>query len=413
MNLTEWFIYLNNLPSGLTNRSLAQVRHAAEKLDLLNVASKIITVGGTNGKGSCVVFLEAIMLSAGYTTGAFISPHILRYNERIRLNGKDITNDCLIQAFAAVHAAIHDIELSYFEFTLLVALYTYKQYQLDILILEVGLGGRFDAVNILDADIAIITTVSLDHTQILGNTKEAIGYEKAGIMRANRPIIFGDLSVPKVIYEQAKKIGAILHLKPNSPIYPVIAKNVARDDQSNTHLHLPRANAETALLAINLLQHNFGFNVTSSAIDKGLQTAFLSCRYQIFNFNNREIILDVAHNEASAKLLAQNLGKNKLAGRTIAVMSMFGDKDIISVIQVLNKTINKWYISALDTNRGASLEQLTHSLQVAKVDNYIAMASVEASFRQALAECQMVDRIVVFGSFRTVAIILEIIKNES
>lgn len=435
MDLNSWLTYLNNLPSGLANKSLDRVKSIAKKLDLLNFTSKIITVGGTNGKGSCTVFLESILLSAGYKTGAFISPHLLRYNERIRLNGKDIDDASLIQAFEVIYTTItgHNFNsviasavyeaiqvsmsldchgaksvprnderpLSYFEFTLLVALYIFKQQGLGILILEVGLGGRFDAVNILDSDIAIITTISLDHTQILGNTKEAIGYEKAGIMRANKPIIFGDLDVPKVIYEQAEKSGAILYLKP-------------RNDEiefAMTNLKLPKANAETALIAIKLLQDNLGFNITQDAISTGLEQAFLPGRYQSFVFNNKEVILDVAHNAESAGLLAENLIKSKPKGRTIAVMSMLSDKDILRVMQVLNKTINKWYISALDTNRAASLSQLKQSLQMAKVENYIATTSIEASFKQALAECQIIDRIVVFGSFHTVAIILEIIKK--
>lgn len=406
MNLNNWLIYLENLPSGLNNKSLARAKDIARQLDLLDFAAKIITVGGTNGKGSCVVFLESILLNAGYKTGAFISPHLLCYNERIRLNGKDIDDASLIQAFAIVDCCTNntcnnDRSLSYFEFTLLTALYIFKQQKLDILILEVGLGGRFDAVNILDSDIAIITTISLDHTQILGNTREAIGYEKAGIMRANKPIIFGDLKVPKTIYEQAKKSGAVLYCKYDT------------NELNSVQLKLPIASAKTALMAINLLQNDFKFNITQNAISRGLKQAFLPGRYQSFIFNKKEVILDVAHNEESAKLLARNLIKHKPKGRTIAIMSQLCDKDIVRTMQALTKIINKWYISTLDTNRAASFEQLTQGLREIKADNYVLATSIRVAFKQALAECEITDRIVVFGSFHTIAIILEIIKNES
>src|SRR3990172_9215928 len=184
MGLADWLQYLESLPSGLTNKSLDNVKNVANKLNLLNFTGKIITVVGTNGKGSCVVFLESILLQAGLKVGAYISPHLLHYNERIRLNGKDVDTKILCQAFATIKMECTGVILSYFEFTTLTALFIFKKQKPDVLLLEAGLGGRFDAVNILESDISIITTISLEHTQILGNTKEAIGYEKSGIMRS-------------------------------------------------------------------------------------------------------------------------------------------------------------------------------------------------------------------------------------
>lgn len=406
MNLTAWLQYLETLPSGLNNSSLVNVKNIAQKLGLLSFSGKIITVGGTNGKGSCVVFLEAILLAAGYKTGAFISPHILRYNERIRLNGKDIDDATLCQIFAQIDKVRADIVLSYFEFSTLAALAIFKKKKVDVLILEVGLGGSYDAVNILDADIAIITTISLDHTKILGNTREAIGREKAGIMRALKPIICGDINVPKSICTAANKIKAILYSANKDFFY--IQQNgswnwqFAKTNIKNLPLpKLPIANAATALMAIKLLQKDI--KIPKKAITIGLKKAFLPGRWQHIIVANKEIIFDVAHNPESVALLAQNLSGLASMGRILAVVSMLRDKDITTTLQPLTKIVDKWYFGILTGVRAASAKLLTRSLVKAGGSDFVVLPTVREALQQAIAECGVKDRIVIFGSFHTVA----------
>lgn len=400
MNLTSWLKYLETFPSGVNNNSLDNIKKVAHKLNLLNFykkySGKIIIVGGTNGKGSCVVSLESILLAAGYRTGAFISPHLLRYNERIRLNGADIDNRNLIQAFRQVEQARADIILSYFEFSALAALAIFKKQNIDILILEVGLGGRFDSVNILDADIAIITTVSCDHTSILGDTREAIGYEKAGIMRAFKPVICGDVNIPKSVSNFANKTKAILY---SAPCLKSLKNNSIT------------ANTPTVLMTIKLLQQDF--KISKIAINAGLKKAFLPGRLQRITIANKEIILDVAHNPEAATLLAQNLAeiKCKSKGHILAVMSMLSDKDITATLKTMAKIIDKWYLGALTDIRATCTAQLAQCLLKAGGSNFIIFSTIAKALQQAIAECGEKDRIVMFGSFRTIADGLEVITN--
>lgn len=406
MNLTSWLRYLETLPAGLNNNSLIRVKNIAEKLDLLNFSKKTIIVGGTNGKGSCVIFLEAILQEAGYRTGAFISPHVLRYNERIRCNGKDIDDESLCKAFTEIDKISADSPISYFEFTTLAALVIFKRQLLDILILEVGLGGRCDPVNILDADIAIITTISLDHVKILGSTRETIGHEKAGIMRQFKPIVCGDDNIPQSVYIAADKIKATLY-SVNQYFRYTKQKNSwcwysMQGSIKNLPLpKLPIANAVTALMAIKLLQQDF--KITKKAIVNGLEKAFLPGRWQHMIVSSKTIIFDVAHNPESAVLLAQNLIKNSAKGRTLAVMSMLNDKDIPATLQVLVAIIDKWYLGNILSVRAASTEQLSRYLQELGGKKVVVLPTVTEALQQAIAECRRKDRIVVFGSFHTVA----------
>ncbi|CAL7962904.1 bifunctional folylpolyglutamate synthetase/dihydrofolate synthetase [Gammaproteobacteria bacterium] len=406
IGLTAWLHYLETLPSGLNNNSLVGVKSIAQKLGLLSFSGKIIVVGGTNGKGSCVVFLEAILLAAGLKTGAFLSPHVLRYNERIRLNGKDIDDATLCQIFTQIENARGDTVLSYFEFSTLTALAIFKKKKIDVLILEVGLGGRFDAVNILDADIAVITTISLDHTKILGNTREAIGREKAGIMRAFKPVICGDANVPKSIYAVAKQTKAILY-SPNEDFGFMLQNGYWCWYSAKNKINklpwpkLPIASARVALMVIKLLQKDL--KIPKKAIVTGLKKAFLPGRLQRIIVVNKEIIFDVAHNPESAALLAQNLVKQASKGRSLAVLSMLSDKNITATLKPLTKIVDKWYLGALTGSRATSTKQLTRCLAKAGASNFVALPTVARALQQAIAECGIKDRIVVLGSFHTVA----------
>lgn len=419
MNLNNWLQYLETLPSGLKNNSLLNIKNIAQELDLLNCFKKVIIVGGTNGKSSSVIFLEAILLAAGYKTGAYISPHILRYNERIRINGRDVDDKTLCQTFNKINIVRADTALSYFEFSTLAALTIFKKQKVDVLILEVGLGGRFDAVNILNADVAIITTISLDHTQILGNTREAIGREKAGIMRAFKPIVCGDPKIPKSIRAAAKKTKAVLY-SVNKDFSYIRQKNRWSWQSSLMVLKnlplpkLPIANAATVLMAIKLLQNDLV--IPKRAIIAGLKKAFLPGRAQRIIIANKEVIFDVAHNPESAALLAKNLIERRPEGRILAVVSMLSDKDITATLRKLTKLVNKWYIGLLTGARATSAKRLKQCLIKAGGVNFVLFSSIAQALHQAIAECNKKDKIVVFGSFHTVAEGLNLerrLKNES
>jgi dihydrofolate synthase / folylpolyglutamate synthase len=475
--LHEWLAYLETFPTGFAITNLEHVQLVAKKLQINSFPCPVIIVAGTNGKGSCVAFLEKIYLNAGYKTAAYISPHIIKYNERIRLNGHDVDDNSLCKTFDLIENTRtninHPTNLSYFEFTTLAALYIFKQHHPDIIILEVGLGGRLDAVNIIDADIAVITTISLDHTQLLGKTRDAIGKEKAGIMRANKPVVCGDFDPPTIIYKEASAIKAPLYCINQD--FSFTATNHDWTWQYNSTIiknlpltRLPLQNAATALMAVYLLQTKL--SVPTKAIVAGLAQAFLPGRLQIITIllenknseltpidpsnlnlgkarsqqasgvyeviheereqeqqhsinskcagyiNNRQIILDVAHNPESTSLLAHNLAAMSMRGnQTVAVVSMLKDKDICSSLQPIAHLIDKWFISTLNTPRAATQQQLRTNLETIGVHplKIQSCTNIQEALQQAIASTEKNDRIVAFGSFYVIATILQIFYNQA
>lgn len=292
MTIHDWLDYLETLPSGFTITSLDHVKHVAAQLKLRKFTCPVIVVAGTNGKGSCVAFLEKIYSAAGYKTATYTSPHVIKYNERIRLNGQNVDDNDLCTALNAVKNAKNNTNLSYFEFTTLTALYLFQQYNPDIIILEVGLGGRLDAVNIVDADIAIITTISFDHTQLLGKTREDIGKEKSGIMRTNKPVICGDFDPPSSIYQQAANINSHLYCANRDFTFTTTHNDWTWQHNSITLKnlplpHLPLQNAATALMAIQLMQQKLPVPLT--AIAAGLSQAKLLGRLQTIEIDYSQI----------------------------------------------------------------------------------------------------------------------------
>ena len=406
-NLAVWLQYLDSLPSGLAHKSLNHLKIIAQELDVLSFSSRVITVAGTNGKGSTVAFLESILLAAGFKTCAYISPHLLHYNERIRLNGMAVDAKTLCRAFALVehHRAKANIILSYFEYSTLAALVIFKKQKPDFLILEVGLGGKFDAVNIVDGDISIITTISFDHIQILGNTRDAIGREKAGIMRPFKPAICG-INMPESIYLAARNTKSILYGLNKDFTYFEKEDfwNWCFGDEVLIDLpftRLPIMDAALALMAIKLLSQDF--KILPKTIISGLKNAFLPGRFQRLKISGREIIFDVAHNFEAATLLATNLLKESSSGRILAVVSMLKDKDIVAILKPLVAIVDQWYVGLLNNVRAAKEPQLLQCLQDAGIKNFALLPTVAISLQQAIAECQEKDKIVVFGSFYTVA----------
>lgn len=407
MVLSEWLQYLESLPRRLKSSSLEQLKNIGESLDLLTLSSKIITVAGTNGKGSCVKFLESILLEAGISVGAYTSPHLLRYNERVRLNGKEIDDSSLVNAFEVIKNSCKDDVLSYFAFSTLAALYIFKSEKPDVVILEVGLGGRFDPVNIIDSDIAVITTVAFDHTQILGETLDRIGYEKAGIIRPFKPVVCGD-NMPDSVVNMANDLKADIYvlgrdfefteLKNWGQASPARTGSVKR---RQTPIQLPAKSAAIALMVIKLLQKDF--IISADAIVSGLKDSFLPGRFQREIIMGKEVIFDVAHNNEAASLLATNLREIKGNSRVFAIVGILEDKDIRGILTPLLDLIDFWYLPKLAVARAAANTKLSVILQELVVNKFCLSDTVELSLQQAIAQCQEKDKILLFGSFYTVA----------
>lgn len=410
-DLDSWLSYLEDSSKTAKAIGLERVTQVANKLQLLPFPHFTITVAGTNGKGSNVALLEQVLLSAGNKVATFTSPHLLIYNERIRINGKNIDDESLCQAFAIIENARDNTPLNYFEFSTLAALYLFKKIKLDIVILEVGMGGRFDATNIVDTDLAIISTIALDHMQHLGSTREAIGFEKAGIIRKNKPVVCGDFAVPDSIRKQAEKLSAPLYCVNEMYSYETTTENIwswQSDNQSYKNLPVPTIalqNAACAIQALNLLPKKF--KITEETLIDGLKKVFVPARLQIFD-KNIELIFDVAHNPAAGEWLADNLKKLPTCNKTFAVVGMLTDKDQENTLKALIKIIDHWATTNLDLPRGENGEELAAILKKLGANRVESHANPVEAFQAVRQQATTKDRIVIFGSFKTVAQIIKL-----
>jgi dihydrofolate synthase/folylpolyglutamate synthase len=369
-----------------------------------------ITVGGTNGKGSTCAFLERILLEAGYRVGLYTSPHLLRYNERVRVQGEDADDATLAASFERVEEARGDTPLTYFEFATLAALAIFAQAKVEAAILEVGLGGRLDAVNIVDADCAIVSSVDLDHQAYLGRDRESIGFEKAGIFRAKRPAIFADTDPPRSLVEHAEAIGADLQLLGRDFRYEAQERQWDFIGRRGARRALPipalrgrwqLKNASAALAALGELAHRLP--VSLGEIKRGLTLVRLPGRLQSLP-GRPAIVLDVGHNPHAARSLADGLGDMGFFENTFAVFGMLADKDIAGVVEAVRPRIDRWFVAAPEGDRAASAEQLARAIaDRAPGAPTRSFATVTAALRAAKDEAGPNDRIVVFGSFLTVA----------
>lgn len=384
-----------------------------DRLELAQLPFAVVTVTGTNGKGSTVAMLEQALHAAGYRVGAYTSPHLIDYNERVRLGTHEVSDAELCAAFERVEAARAATSLTYFEFGTLAAVELFRLRNVDIAILEVGLGGRLDAVNAWDADVAIVASVGIDHTDWLGPDRESIGAEKAGIFRADRCAICGDPDPPHSLLRHAAQIGARL-------------RQLGRDfsfersdggwswragDRVIAGLPYPAMrgdyqlrNAACVLMALDCLAGRFPVKIAD--IRAGLLNAVLPGRFQ--TLPGRPIrVLDVAHNPQAAEALARTLRAQPAAGRTIAVCAMLRDKPIAEVLAIVAPLIARWHVAGLGGERGTSAEDMHQALTQAGVRDAVALhVDVEQAYAAALAEAGDDDRIVVFGSFHTVGAIL-------
>lgn len=413
-----WLTYIESLHPKSIAMGLSRVREVAQRLHL-RYPFTVVTVGGTNGKGSTCALLEQIYIAAGYQVGCYTSPHLIRYNERVRFNGIEISDALLCDAFRAVEQARGDIALTYFEMGTLAALWAFEQSSLDVLILEVGLGGRLDAVNIVDADCAIVTNVDLDHMEFLGDTREAIGREKAGIYRQQQISICGDPDPPIALLEYAKQLETPLaRFKVDFQMRLLDAQAVYEDASGQLTVGPLRLkgeyqwqNAASVIFAVRALNHRLPVNA-QVMLDAIRQTEVCG-RFQYWH-QQPDIILDVAHNPHAARALLSNLKQLQMDGVCIhAVFSMLSDKDIASVVNVLAEAIDQWHVATILHPRAASADYLEASLrQVVAADRISLYADLKSALQSAYKNASKNDKIIVFGSFFTVAAILDMNHHE-
>lgn len=408
--LNEWLHYIETIHPQSIVFGLDRIRLVAKRLNVLEFSCPVVTIGGTNGKGSCVAIIEAIMIQSGYRVGAYTSPHLMQFNERIRLNNQMVDDVTLCEAFCAVEKAREKTLLTYFEFSTLVALYIFKTAKPDIILLEVGMGGRLDAVNIIDPSIAIISTISLDHTKWLGSSREAIGLEKAGIIRAGRPIICGDYVPPHSVIERAKILKANLYLLGHDFHYSERGDHwewQSGDWSFKLSMPaLPTQNVATALRAVQLLSDNF--KIDEETVKQCAATTKIWGRFQRIK---DDFILDVAHNPAATKWLFNRINALELPGQIHAVVGMLAEKDIENTLLPLKPLISQWYVCDLAEKRAASAHLLKENLKNLGVVKCKTYPSVKEGLSFAIKEKNTDDVILVFGSFHTVSDALKILDT--
>ncbi|HEX4885183.1 MAG TPA: bifunctional tetrahydrofolate synthase/dihydrofolate synthase [Casimicrobiaceae bacterium] len=413
-DLAGWLALLETLHPKPIAMGLDRVRAVLDRMRIA-IDCPVITVAGTNGKGSTTAFCDAMLRAAGYRTGRYMSPHLARYNERVALDGEPAGDEALVEAFHAVEDARTAVEpatpLTYFEMGTLAALWLFARAKPEALVLEVGLGGRLDAVNVVDADVAVLTSVDLDHMEFLGPTREDIGREKAGIFRPGRPAVCGERAPPASVLAHAEAIGARLLLIGRD--YDGIVQGTQwryRGPGGDRHgLPVPAlrgdyqvGNAATAMAALGCLRDRLP--VDAGAIRDALVRIELPGRFQSLP-GRPAIVLDVAHNPHAARALAATLGTMGFHPRTVAVFAMLADKDIDGVIAPLAVRVDRWEVATLPGPRGAPASLLRDRLLAAGVaPSAIRMHDdPQSAYESAAAEAGEADRIVVFGSFLTVA----------
>jgi dihydrofolate synthase/folylpolyglutamate synthase len=412
--LDEWLAWQERLHPAAIELGLERVRRVLSALALPAFECPVITVGGTNGKGSCVAMLDSILRAAGLKVGTFTSPHLVRYNERIRIDGREATDIELIRAFERVSDARGEVSLTFFEYNALAALYLFRAAPLDAIILEVGMGGRLDAVNIIDPDVSLIVSIGIDHADWLGPTLEDIGREKAGIMRAHRPTVLGSATMPDSVRAAAGSLGAQLiepdrdfHWRRTGDTWSWRGRSAALDRLPPPALagSCQFANAAAVLAVIELLAPRLP--VDPAAIRIGLANVALPGRFQRIERNGVEWVLDVAHNVAAAQVLAGNLDEAPVAGRTLAAFGALRDKDVAGIVRLLAPRVSEWLLVDLAGERGLGAAELEQRAFAGVTANVEIAGRVEAALTIAERRAAPADRVVVFGSFHMVGPALE------
>ncbi len=410
--LGDWLAHLERLHPKTIELGLARVESVWARLGL-SIAFPIITVGGTNGKGSTCAFLECILRCAGYRVASYSSPHLLRYNERVRLDGMAVEDDALCAAFARVEAARGETPLTFFEFGTLAAMQMFVEAGVDVAVMEVGLGGRLDAVNLFEPSCAVVTNVGIDHIDYLGPTRASIGFEKAGIFRPRKAAICADRDPPARLLQHAHSIGADLRMigshfdcQAHPGHWDFLSASGHRKGLPWPALRgrMQLTNAATALAALDALRDRLP--VDMGAVRRALVEVELAGRFQVLP-GRPAVVLDVAHNPDAAHQLTENLAEHGKFAATFAVLGMLRDKDMKGVMQQLAAVTQRWFLADLSGPRAASAEQLQRVLTSIGDAARSSYASPAEAFEAARSIAQADDRIVVFGSFHTVAEVLE------
>jgi len=421
--LPDWLEYIERIHPKSIDMGLDRIRVVAQALKLGKPGRAVITVGGTNGKGSTVAFIEAIARAAGWKVGAYTSPHLLSYNERVRIDGADVSDESLIEAFEAIEAARGNTPLTYFEYGTLAALWLFERARLDLAILEVGLGGRLDATNIVDADVSVITTVDLDHQDYLGEDREQIGAEKVGIARAWKPLVLGDNDPPSSVLGHAYRIGAPTWRIANDFFFEPLPSSLDADGNAlparwlwreiGKRLELPvpqlaapvqLRNAAVAVAALRSLK-KLPKPLPRDAYSDGIANAHVGGRLQRFERDGVEIVVDVGHNPQAARALADWLRTAPAPGRVIAVYAALSDKDVAGVAEAMATVVDQWHLAGLaDAGpRGGDVEALAARLAGTAAAGAKRHETVAQALDAARAQAHVGDRVLVFGSFHTAA----------
>ena len=421
-SLEQWLSYLETIHNSEIDLGLTRIKHVGKKLNIDLGFATVITVAGTNGKGTTCAFLENALMAEGnhlshnnplhnithqQSVAVYSSPHIEHFNERLRINKQDVSDELLVEAFEQIEAVREDTSLTYYEYTTLAAFLVLMKVRPDFIILEVGLGGRLDATNMIDADIAVITTIDLDHQSFLGNNREVIGYEKAGIMRPNKFAVLGDTNPTESVQTYAKEINADIKIRKKDftieqeseeGLWQWCYKNITL--KKLTAPFIPQDNVATALMALSLLN----IDLTTEKVNNIIENTKVAGRTEMFE-DRCHVLLDVAHNPQAARHLAQYINEQKTLNnyqRVVAVVGVLEDKDITNILAPMTEIVEHWYLGGLPVPRSA-----TSALIAEKLTPYTSLFNcfdnVTQAFKMANSNRDKNDLIIVFGSFYTVA----------
>ena len=383
--LDDWLNWQETLMEETIVLGLDRVQVVYDRLFPDGVPYRVITIAGTNGKGSTVSFIDSIYRQSKFKIGRSTSPHLLKYNERYAIDGVDVSDEVIIKAFEQIETQRHDITLTYFEFSTLAALIIFAEANIDLAILEVGLGGRLDSVNVVDSDVSVITNVAIDHTDYLGDTREKIGREKAGVMRTSRPCICGDQDPPQSLLAYAKEI--------ETPVTFVYEGNRGEKGHEGAH---QRSNAAVAVETVKKLLDQFP--VSEEMISEGVRKASIKARFEKRYIADKTVILDVAHNPAAVKTLVETLSDSPM--ETVAIFSALIDKDIIDMVKLASESIRHWYLVPLSSDRAITSTELKKKFS--NPDSATICNDMNNAIEMSLA-LRDVERVVIFGSFYTIA----------
>ncbi|WP_111895192.1 bifunctional tetrahydrofolate synthase/dihydrofolate synthase [Acinetobacter sp. MB5] len=414
-SLFTWLNYWGHVHVTGIDLGLERVIPVAQKLKVTTTSAKVITVAGTNGKGSTTTTIAAILQQAGYKVALYQSPHIYRFNERVKISGLEASDQELIDAFVQVDQARREcgLSLSFFEATTLAAFLIFQQKQCDVWVLEIGLGGRLDVVNVIEPDVAVITNIGLDHVDWLGDTIEKIAFEKAGIIRPNIPVIFaGQQQLPQAIQDKAQECNAQLHVLNRDYFYQEQSEDTWLFATPASTLVLPKGhlaldNISTAVATVLVS----GLTISDQAIRQGIQAAKIAGRFEVRQIQNKTVIFDAGHNPHGVEFLLKQLQNfmqyNKQYSEVVAVFSMLADKDIDSVVELLNPVVSTWHIAELTVPRAAKLEKIQQALNNTTTQQF---TNVKEAFQSALDHLQDQQLILVCGSFHTLEAVWEYIE---